>query len=118
MLMSKLPDEFAALEAKWGEWIIDDEAARGRLRITKSPLELAEFHQDIQPRLAHLIETIDKHPIDALPQDIKNLWWLVSSYIGVAVALEMYGAVENIPGGYLIKNYEFIASANALEVLR
>lgn len=116
--MSKLPERYAKLEQTWGEWIIDTEPARAKLRLAKPDEELRTFYEALQPQLPELINFIDQYPIDALPSDVKNLWWLVSSYIGVAVALEMYGSVRAIPGAYLFGDAQPIKRNNALELLQ
>ena len=116
--MSKLPERYAELEKTWGEWIIETEPARAKLRLAKSDEELRAFYEALRPQMPALIKFIDQHPIDALPADVKNLWWLVSSYIGVAVALEIYGSVRAIPGGYLFADSQPIRSRNVLELLQ
>jgi hypothetical protein len=115
--MSQLPTQFAALEKIWGEWIIDNEPARAKLRSAKSTEELVEFHDAMLPHVKDMIAYIDQYPLDKLPTDATNLWWLVSSFIGVAMAVEMYGSHEGIPGGYLLADVKFINSANALTLL-
>ena len=117
-MMLKLPERYAELEKNWGEWIIDSEPARTKLRFAKSDDELRAFYVALQPQLPALISFIGQHPIEALPADVKNLWWLVSSYIGVAVALEMYGSIRVIPGGHLFADAQSIIGRNALELLR
>ncbi|HKQ84714.1 MAG TPA: hypothetical protein VJS42_21130 [Steroidobacteraceae bacterium] len=116
--MSKLPERYATLEQGWGEWIIDTEPARARLRLAKSDEELRAFYEALQPQMPELIKFIDQYPIEALPADVKNLWWLVSSYLGVAVALEIYGSVRKIPGSNLFVNAQPIKRSHALELLQ
>lgn len=117
-MTSKLPARYAVLESSWSEWIIDNEPARAKLRFSKSEEELRAFHVALRPMMPELINFIGQYSIDALPADVKNLWWLVSSYIGVAVALEMYGSVRVIPGGHLFAEAKSITSRNSLELLR
>lgn len=116
--MAKLPERFAAIEEKWGAWIIDNEPARARARTQKPKEELVAFYDDVRPRIPELLGYIDQFQIESLPADAKNLWWLVSSYIGIAVALEVYGAVQAIPGSYLVCDSRFIKTRNALDLLQ
>lgn len=115
--MSKLPDQFADLEAKWARWIIDNDPARARLRLDESQEELDAFYEDVKPRVEEIIKYLDPFPLDGLPQDATNLWWLLSSYIGVAVALEVYGSVHRIPGADLVPSIRFYKTENALNLL-
>ena len=116
--MSKLSELYADLEKAWGEWILEAEAERAKLRLAKSDEELRAFYDALQPQMPALIDFMGRHPIDALPADVKNLWWLISSYIGVAVAIEIYGSVRAIPGGYLFCDSRPVESRNALQLLQ
>ncbi len=116
--MAKLPERFAAIEAKWGAWIIENEPARAQARLKKPKEELVEFYDDVRPRVEECLKYIGQFPIENLPADVKNLWWLVSSYVGVAVALEVYGSVQAIPGSYLLGDSRFIKTHNALDLLQ
>lgn len=116
--MGKLAKRFAAIEEKWGEWIIDNEQARVRLRYAKPREELVAFHDDIYPQVKEFVEYIGQYPVDNLPADAKNLWWLLSSYIGIAVAVEMYGTLDAIPGGNLMIDARFLKTPTAPELLR
>ena len=117
-MMSKLPERYAELEKAWGEWIIETEPERASLRFAKSDEELRAFYEALKPQMRALIEFIGQYPLDALPADVKNLWWLVSSYAGVAVAIEIYGSVRSIPGAALFCASQPVRTCNALELLQ
>ena len=116
--MSNFPERYAALEQAWGEWIVETEPERTRLRLAKSDEELRAFYEAVQPQVSELIDFIDQYSLDALPADVENLWWLVSSYVGVAVALELYGLVRAIPGVHLFGDAQAIKSRNAHKLLQ
>jgi hypothetical protein len=62
-----------------------------------SPMEeLLAFYGAAFPRLEDAIEHCDRHPLDALPDDVERLLQLVHSLVLVAMAVEIFGQPKTV----------------------
>lgn len=116
--MSKLPEEFAELETRWGDWIIESEPDRVRHR-ERVPLErLKSFYDDMLPRVDEILKYLDRFALSELPPQPRNLWWLMASLASVGMTLELYGSQQAIPGGYILAEVQFRKKWDSHELLQ
>ena len=84
-----LPEEFADLEP-FAEWCLETEAERYAKRLASSMDELQAFYDAAFPRLADALDHLDRHSLDALPDDAKRLLWLCYSLVNVSFPVEVW----------------------------
>jgi hypothetical protein len=86
---SGLPTAFVDLEPV-AAWILDTQPARYARRLATPMPEMQTFYDAAFPRLAEILDYCNKHPIDDLPDDVKNLMHLVFSLIEVSFPIEIW----------------------------
>jgi hypothetical protein len=84
-----LPSAFAELEGYAQTWCLATETERWNARISSTMTEMQAFYDATFPRLEEAIEYCDKFTLDELPDDARNLLYLVYSLIMVAMAVEI-----------------------------
>jgi hypothetical protein len=95
-----LPPAFAALEplAAAG-WCLESERDRYTKRLGSAMSELLEFYDAAFPRLPEMVDHLDQFPLDDLPDQERNLLYLVYSLITVSLAVDMWGQPQVIDSG-------------------
>jgi hypothetical protein len=87
--MVSLPPEFADLEP-FADWCLESERERYAKRLASSMHEMQAFYDAAFPRLDAAMEFIDRHPLDALPDDARHLLWLCYSLVNVSFPIEVW----------------------------
>jgi len=87
--MTDLPPEFSDLEPFAG-WCLESERERYAKRLASSMDEMQAFYDAAFPRLDAAMEYIDRHPLDALPDDARRLLWLCYSLVNVSFPIEVW----------------------------
>jgi hypothetical protein len=87
---SRLPAEFADLEAFAEKWCRANEAERWNERMASSMEEMQAFYDAILPRVPVALEYCDRFPLDDLPDDAVHLLQLVYSFVIVSFPVELW----------------------------
>ena len=92
-----LPAQFHSLEP-FGAWAL----AKGSERIHKrrsSPMgELQAFYDAMLPQMETIVQYLNQFPLERLPEDAQQLFFLTLSFVEVTSAIELYGQPEVING--------------------
>jgi hypothetical protein len=100
MTAAMLPSAFSGLEpfAAAG-WCLETERERYTKRLDCAMPELLEFYDAAFPRLRDMIDHLDQFPLDDLPEQERNLLYLVYSLITVSLAVDMWHQPQVIDSG-------------------
>ncbi len=90
MSTSLLPGEFADLEPFASVWCLATEPERYDRRLASAMKDMQAFYDAITPRAEAAIAYCDKFALDELPQDAKNLMYLLYSMIMVSFPVEVW----------------------------
>ncbi|MGY0499467.1 hypothetical protein ACWZHB_13375 [Nocardia sp. FBN12] len=85
-----LPVEFADLEPFAAVWCLPTETERYDRRLGSTMTEMQRFYDAIAPRAEDALAYCDKFTIDDLPDDAKNLMYLLYSMIQVSFPVEVW----------------------------
>ncbi len=91
-----LPAEFAELEP-FAEWAIPTMEGRIEKRRTASFASARAFYDAIFPRIAAILDYLDRYDLHAMPDDARRLSYMALSLVEISPAIEMFGqmAVPN-----------------------
>jgi hypothetical protein len=87
--VNALPTEFADLEP-FADWALPTERERYAKRLASTMDELQSFYDAALPRLEDAATYLEQLPLDALPEDAKNLLRLCYSLINVSFPVEAW----------------------------
>ncbi|MFV0315410.1 MAG: hypothetical protein ACK5O2_00415 [Microthrixaceae bacterium] len=87
--MSTFPTEFADLEP-FAPWALRTEAERYAKRLSSSMEEMQVFYDAAFPRLDRIMDHIDRHDFESLPEPELNLLWLSYSLVNVSFPIEVW----------------------------
>jgi hypothetical protein len=90
MLRSSLPDQFKELEPFLEAWALPTRAERHRKRLSSTMQEIQSFYDAILPRMEKIISCLNQYPLDAMPEEARNLYYLALSLAEVAPAVELF----------------------------
>ncbi|MFC9875469.1 hypothetical protein [Nocardia salmonicida] len=85
-----LPDEFADLEQFAAPWCLSSETERYDRRLNSTMTEMQRFYDAIATRAEDALTYCDKFSIDDMPEDAKNLMYLLYSMIQVSFPVEVW----------------------------
>jgi hypothetical protein len=88
-----LPAEFAALEP-FMEWAIPSMEGRIEKRRTASFANAQAFYDVIFPRIAGILDYLDRFDLNDMPDDARRLSWLALSLVEISPAIEMFGQMR------------------------
>lgn len=87
--MSLLPQAFADLEP-YSSWCRPTEPERYAKRLASSMPEMLAFYDAITPRAEAALAYCDGFSFDELPDDARNLMWLLHSMVMVSFPVEVW----------------------------
>jgi len=87
-----LPSEFADLEPFAERWCLATEGERWAQRHASSIEEMREFYEAMFPRVDAALVYCDGFSLDDLPDDARNLMYLVFSFVMVSFPVEVWNA--------------------------
>ncbi|MBH0779732.1 hypothetical protein [Nocardia bovistercoris] len=90
MSATLLPGEFADLEPFAGTWCLATETERYDTRLNSTLEEMQRFYDAIVPRAEDAIAYCDKFAVEDLPEDARNLMYLLYSMIQVSFPVEVW----------------------------
>jgi hypothetical protein len=85
-----LPHEFADLERFAARWALATESERWAQRHASSIDEMRDLYDTMFPRVDAALDHCDRFPLDDLPEDARNLLYLVFSFVLVSFAVEVW----------------------------
>ncbi|MGM7645442.1 hypothetical protein ACSVDM_11125 [Nocardia sp. JW2] len=85
-----LPTEFADLEPYAAVWCLATETERYDRRLNSSMAEMQRFYDAITARAEDALTYCDKFALDELPEDAKNLMYLLYSMVQVSFPVEVW----------------------------
>ena len=92
-----LPAPFHDL-APFSGWALAKESERTGKRLASTMEEIRAFYDAMLPRLEAIVQYLNQFPLDRLPEDAQQLFYLTLSLVEVASAVELYGQPEVING--------------------
>jgi hypothetical protein len=93
MTATRLPAEFADWERFAEKWCKPTEDERWDTRLASSFEEVEEFYDALMPRAEEAIAHCDRFPLDAMPDDVKNLVNLLCSLTQASFPAECWKQV-------------------------
>jgi hypothetical protein len=88
-MTAKLPKEFADLE-RFADWCLPTEAERYTKRLASSMDEMQVLYDAVSARAKEAIEHCNRFPLDAMPDDVLNLLYLIYSLVMVSFPIECW----------------------------
>ncbi|MET7773505.1 hypothetical protein [Nocardia sp. NPDC005366] len=85
-----LPSEFSDLEQYAPRWCLPTETERYDRRLDSSMDDMQRFYDAIVPRAEDALVYCDKFTVDDIPEDAKNLMYLLYSMIQVSFPIEVW----------------------------
>ncbi|MBF6170123.1 hypothetical protein [Nocardia blacklockiae] len=85
-----LPAEFADLEPFAGKWCLASESERYAERLASGMDEMQRFYDAITARAEDVLTYCDKFALDDLPDEVRNLLYLLYSMIQVSFPVEVW----------------------------
>ncbi|MDO3646952.1 hypothetical protein [Nocardia mangyaensis] len=85
-----LPAEFADLEPFAAMWCLPSETERYDRRLESTMADMQRFYDAITARAEDALTYCDKFSIDEMPEDAKNLMYLLYSMIQVSFPVEVW----------------------------
>jgi hypothetical protein len=102
MISKKLPAGFEDLEYLVPRWALPTETQRNRLHLSCSFEEIKEYYDALLARaeaiIAHLQELEANGRPSSIPQESKNLFYLLLSLAEVSQSVEIHGQVGVVDG--------------------
>ena len=92
--MPLLPKEFADLERFAEKWCVPTEDERWAARLASSFEEVQAFYDAFEPRAQEAIAYCDRFPLDSLPDEVKNLLYLLCSLVEASFPVECWSQVR------------------------
>jgi hypothetical protein len=90
MFKSKLPDRFKELEPFVEAWALPTSTERHRKRLSSTMQEIQSFYDAILPSMDEIIDYLNQHPLNAMPEDARHLYYLTLSLAEIAPAVELF----------------------------
>jgi len=84
-----LPAPFVGLEP-FAHWALTTESERLIARESSMREELQMFYDAMMPRMAAIVEYLDRFPLDRMPDDGLRLLQMALSVVEVSIATELY----------------------------
>src|SRR5262245_41975504 len=94
---SLLPEPFRDLEPFMG-WALAKESERTSKRLASTMEEIQAFYDAVMPRMETVVQYLNQFPLDRMPEDVQQLFYLTLSLVEVSSAVELYGQPGVING--------------------
>jgi hypothetical protein len=89
-----LPDQFAGLEPYARKWCWPTEDQRWAERLASSMNEIQSFYDAFEPRAEEAMKYCDQFTVDNLPEDARNLLYLLCALVQASFPVECWGQVR------------------------
>lgn len=97
MVDVSFPEPFRGLQAFAG-WALPTETARNRKRLASTMDEMGALRDALLPQFDAVMDYLNRFPLDAMPEESRNLLYLTLSLAEVAPAIELYKQPTVIDG--------------------
>lgn len=87
----RLPAEFSDLEPFAEKWCWPSEDQRWAERLASSMDEIQAFYDAFEPRAEEAIRYCDQFPLGDLPEEVKNLVYLLCALVQASFPVECWG---------------------------
>jgi hypothetical protein len=102
-----LPDAFCDLDRFVGRWSLPTQNQREAARRATTAEDRKEFYDAAVPRLAAIIDYLNRFPLDSMPEDARRLLHLALSVTEIAPSVELYKGSATVP--FSFEETRFIA---------
>jgi hypothetical protein len=85
-----LPADFVDLEPLAEKWCLATEPERYEARLASSVEEMQAFYDAVTARAEAAMAYLERFPLDALPEDARNLLHLLYSVVQVSFPVEVW----------------------------
>jgi hypothetical protein len=92
-----LPAPFVGLEP-FAHWALTTESERLMARESSTREELQMFYDAMMPRMAAIVEYLNRFPLDHMPEDARRLLHMALSAVEVSIATELYRQPKAVNG--------------------
>jgi len=92
-----LPEEFRDLERFVQVWSLPTQNEREATRRASSAQERQEFYDATVPRLASIVDYLNRLSLDAMPEDARRLFYLTLSLAEIAPNVELFKGSTTVP---------------------
>jgi hypothetical protein len=89
-----LPEQFAALEPFVARWALPREKDRWKARVTSPMAEIQAFYDTMLARFDEVVAYLDRHPLDAIPEADRPLFYLTLAFMDISPAVEIFGTPD------------------------
>jgi hypothetical protein len=86
-----LPSEFSDLESFAPTWCLATEHERFAQRLAVPMEEMQSFYDAVTGRAEAAMDYLDQFPLDDMPEDARNLLYLLFSMVMVSFPVECWG---------------------------
>jgi len=102
-----LPEQFSQLARFVPQWALENERARF-MKLHSSQLEvLREFYDAMLPRLEEILEFLKSQPLEGMPSDVRNLFYLAMTFAETAHPIDLNWKAVDFPSAYPWERFEF-----------
>ncbi len=105
--MSTLPAEFADLEHRVPDWALTSEEARFRKLHTITYEELADFYDEMLPRMPAILGYLSGCKLSAMAPDALMLYYLASTMAETSHPMDLGWGATDFPGAYRWDAFQF-----------
>ena len=103
MAQQQLPEGFRDLEP-WLAWSLATERERSAKRQSSTMEEIKAFYDAMLARMEEVLSYLEQFPLDNIPPDAQQLFYLTLSLAEVAPAVELFGQ-PSVVDGYDISRF-------------
>ena len=102
MISKKLPAGFSDLEHLVEQWALPTETQRNRFHLSCSMAEVKDYYDTLLPRAEAIIEHLQALEANgkpaSIPQESKNLFYLLLMLAEVSQSVEVHGQIGVVDG--------------------
>jgi hypothetical protein len=102
-----LPPAYADLAPFTGEWLLRNEKARYDKLLRTRMDELRVFYDAMLPRMEEIILFLNRYPLDAMPEDVQNLFDLAMTFMETAHPVDLRWKTTDIDDKFPADRFEF-----------
>lgn len=94
MSSTNLPEQFSDLAPFTARWCRPTEDERWAARLACPMVEIQAFYDAFEPRAEEAIRYCDQFPLDGLPDEARNLLYLLCSLVEASFPVECWGQAK------------------------
>lgn len=98
-MSGELPPALRELAPLLEHWALPTERQRIERRLSSSLEELTAFHETVLPHLRDIVETLNRYPLDAIPDELRPYGHLALMMAELDMAVSRFRSAD-VPGGF------------------